>query len=76
MVRRSGGDLRRRRLIETIEALTEEPSLGRDAEEIRPGYRRQNAGSHVIFYRLATYGIEVVRILHQRMNLTSHFGPE
>lgn len=42
---------------------------GKDCSDIRPGYRKFNAGSHVIFYRqTSTDTIQIVRILHGRMD--------
>jgi toxin ParE1/3/4 len=46
---------------------------GRSAEAIRRGYFRHTAGSHVLFYRIRKRGgIEIVRIMHQRMDLARH----
>ncbi|MCH8240888.1 MAG: type II toxin-antitoxin system RelE/ParE family toxin [Proteobacteria bacterium] len=46
---------------------------GSGASAIRPGYFKKTSGSHFIFYRLPKPGImEVVRILHQRMDIESH----
>lgn len=46
---------------------------GRSAGDVRPGYFRCPAGSHVLFYRHPEQGvIEVVRILHRRMDVTRH----
>lgn len=41
---------------------------GRGAQHIRAGYRRLNVGSHVIFFTQLNDGIEVIRILHSRMD--------
>jgi len=42
---------------------------GKSAESIRKGYRVSQVKSHLIFYRKADDGvIEIVRILHQRMD--------
>jgi toxin ParE1/3/4 len=54
-------------------ALAEMPSLGRSCDDIRPGYRKDTEGAHVIFYREVDGGIEIVRILHGRMDLDRHF---
>ncbi|MFG1283697.1 type II toxin-antitoxin system RelE/ParE family toxin [Xanthobacter autotrophicus] len=49
-------------------------SLGRSADEVRSGYFRHSVGSHVVFYRYPdTHVLEVVRILHQRMDIPRHF---
>lgn len=47
--------------------------VGRGASDIRPGYRRLWVGAHVIFYRAAQDRIEIIRILHARMDFTRHF---
>ena len=43
------------------------PGLGRKCDFIRPGLRRLEHGSHVIFYRQRAGGILISRVLHQRM---------
>lgn len=50
-----------------FEHLARFPDAGRDASELRPGYRRFEHESHSVFYRQAEGGILVVRVLHQRM---------
>lgn len=45
------------------------PGLGRPRDDIRPGIRSLAAGRHVIFYRNAEDLVEIVRILHDRMDL-------
>jgi toxin ParE1/3/4 len=50
---------------------------GRSADNIRAGYRKFSVGSHFIFYRIsADRHVEVIRILHQRMDVQSHFDNE
>jgi toxin ParE1/3/4 len=42
----------------------------RSADAVRPGYFRHAVGSHVLFYRARRGGgIEIVRILHRRMDI-------
>jgi len=36
------------------------------------GYRKVRAGSHIIFFKVTTDGIDVVRILHQKMDFNRH----
>jgi len=46
---------------------------GRSADAIRSGYFRHAVGSHVLFYRARRNGgIEIVRILHRRMDIERH----
>jgi toxin ParE1/3/4 len=50
---------------------------GQAADAIRPGYRRLLSGAHVLFFRLAADGgADIIRILHQRMDVERHLGPE
>jgi toxin ParE1/3/4 len=46
--------------------------LGRQIDQIRPGYFRYEHASHSIFYRLTANGIMVMRVLHQRMAVERH----
>jgi toxin ParE1/3/4 len=52
-----------------IELVAANPGIGKMCEEIRPGYRKLAAGSHVLFYRMtADNVIDVQRVLHERMD--------
>jgi toxin ParE1/3/4 len=51
-----------------IETVAADPRRGRPCDEVRPGYRKLGVGSHLLFYRQADAGIEIIRILHQRMD--------
>jgi toxin ParE1/3/4 len=42
------------------------------AEDIRPGYRKAACGSHMIYFRYVGEEVEVVRILHQSMDVGRH----
>lgn len=58
-----------RQLRGAIEAVAAAPSIARACDEIRPGYRKFPVGSHVLFVRPTGEGIDVVRILHRRMDV-------
>jgi len=45
---------------------------GTACEPIRLGYRRFPLIRHVIYYRATAYGIEVIRVLHDRMLATRY----
>ena len=49
------------------QTLSDNPTLDRLCDEVRPGLRRLEHGQHVVFYRQERGGILVSRILHQRM---------
>ncbi|KAB7785911.1 type II toxin-antitoxin system RelE/ParE family toxin [Methylorubrum populi] len=56
-----------------FDRLAEGSARGRRADAIRKGYFRLSVGSHVLFYRRgAEGGIEIIRILHQRMDFKRH----
>lgn len=56
-----------------IERAAADPRVGRAVDEIRPGYRKLAAGSHLLFYRLTSEGVvDIVRVLHQRMDADRH----
>lgn len=59
-------------LQQAIETVAHDPGRARSCDDIRPGYRRFSAGSHVIFFRVSGDHIEVVRVLHQRMDFDRH----
>jgi len=58
-----------------FQQLAANPLKGKDCSEIRNGYRKLNAGSHLIFYRQKSIDhIEIVRILHGRMDIESRLS--
>lgn len=57
-----------RQLWKDITIVANRPSLGRECTEVRRGYRMYPSGSHVLFYRHTEDGIDVVRILHERID--------
>jgi toxin ParE1/3/4 len=60
-------------LDQSFYALAEDHLKGRDCGEIRSGYRKHRVGKHIIFYREINVGlIEIVRILHERMDIENH----
>lgn len=61
-----------RQIQQCLETLATDPRLGRKCDEIRAGYRKYPAGLHVVFYRIVDGGIDIVRILHQRMDFEQH----
>ena len=55
--------------------LAANPLAGRDCSDIRSGYRKLNAGSHVIFYRHPLPDtIEIVRVLHANMDIEARIS--
>lgn len=55
-----------------IELIASDPSRARACDDVRPGYRKYFIGAHVLFIREIEGGVNVVRILHQRMDFERH----
>jgi toxin ParE1/3/4 len=55
-----------------MHTLATTPQLGAARDAIRPGYRSARQGRHLIFYREIPDGIEVVRVLHESMDIERH----
>lgn len=72
-----GRDQRNRylsRLDEAFHLLAREPDRGRPCDDIRQGYRQYHLGRHVIFYRQSGEAIEIIRILHERMDIEARLS--
>lgn len=52
--------------------LAKHPTLGRSQDEFFPGLKKYPIGKHYIFYRMTDEGIEVIRVLHQAMDISRH----
>ena len=61
-----------RGLVDACDGLASGRRTGRNADVIRAGYRSLNQMSHVVFYRESESLIDIIRILHQRMDLPNH----
>ena len=74
-VRTWGGPQSRRHLAAIRDACAElaaRPALGKTRDELWPGLRSFPSGKHVVYYLVASYGVDVVRVLHERMYPPSH----
>ncbi|MGB5748621.1 MAG: type II toxin-antitoxin system RelE/ParE family toxin [Desulfobacterales bacterium] len=60
------------KLDESFHILAEQPYLGNARDDIRKGYRVYHVGRHLIFYRQKSIAIEIIRILHDRMDVKTH----
>lgn len=48
------------------------PQLGKVRDDLHSGLRVYPAGKHLIFYLEMDDGIDVVRVLHERMDIRRH----
>jgi len=61
-------------IFKEIEFLCKNPKSGTNFSHIKEGYYRSKIKSHFIFYKinLQSKTLDVIRILHQMMDVTSH----
>ncbi len=68
----------RQLLREAIEAIANDPSCGKPRDNLRPGIRgfhiaqRGRPAQHILFYRLGSSTVEIVRFLHDAMDFGRH----
>jgi toxin ParE1/3/4 len=61
-----------RELARHLDSIAAHPTSGRPCPEVRAGYYKYRAESHFLFYRMTSDGVDVVRILHERMDFGRH----
>ena len=49
------------------------PDFGRERSDVYDGAKSFPVGKHIVFYQISESGIDVARILHQRMDPSKHF---
>ncbi len=52
--------------------LSENPGLGKHRNDIKTGYHCFPEGRHLIFYTISSYGIDIIGIPHQSMDIVDH----
>ena len=57
-----------------FETLDENPNLGTEVEHIRPDYLCFEHRLHLIFYKMKSQDILIIRILHKSMDAPKHFN--
>lgn len=57
---------------ETMKLLSNQPGLGRNIDDIRQGYFKFPAASHIFIYRSQPDIVEIVRILNKGMDVEKH----
>jgi len=64
----------RARLREGLTSIGENPLLGKRIESSPSGLRRYPIDEHIIFYRVQANFVEIVRILHHRLDVSNLLG--
>ncbi len=62
-------------IMNEIQAICIHPYAGINYGHVRIGYFASKVKSHLIFYRIKSDKLEVIRILHERMDLLQQFNP-
>jgi toxin ParE1/3/4 len=62
-----------RSLLSRFTWLAENPQLGKQRAEIKPGYYCFPEGMHLIFYKITRDGIDIIGIPHQSMDFIAYF---
>ena len=61
-------------IFDEINYICKNINAGKSMEHVRKGYRASKVKSHLIFYRVLNDMIEVIRILHERMDIENRLN--
>jgi len=56
-------------LLSRIQWLSENPRIGKERADIKPGYYYFPEGAHLVFYKIIPDGIDIIGIPHQNMDI-------
>ena len=56
-------------IFDEINYICKNINAGKSMEHVRKGYRASKVKHHLIFYRVVNDTVEVIRILHERMDI-------
>jgi toxin ParE1/3/4 len=61
-------------IVDEINYICKNINAGKSMEHVRKGYRASKVKSHLIFYRVLNDTIEIIRILHERMDIENRLS--
>ena len=61
-------------IFDEINYICKNRTAGKSMEHVRKGYRASKVKSHLIFYRVLNNTIEIIRILHERMDIDNRLN--
>jgi len=61
-------------IFDEIAYIGKNENSGKPMEHVRKGYRASKVKSHLIFYRISNNVIEIVRILHEQMDIENRLN--
>jgi len=62
-------------IMDEIHSISVHPYAGINYVHVRKGYYVSKVKSHLIFYRIKSAKLEIIRILHERMDLLQQINP-
>ena len=61
-------------IFDEINFICKNINAGKSMEHVRKGYRASKVKSHLIFYRILNNTVEIIRILHERMDIENRIN--
>lgn len=61
-------------ILDEIQFICKNVNVGKTMEHVRKGYRASKVKSHLIFYRIQNNTVEVIRILHEQMDIENRLN--
>ena len=61
-------------IFDEINYICKNSNAGKSMEHVRKGYRSAKVKSHLIFYRVINATIDVIRILHERIDIENRLN--
>lgn len=61
-------------VFDEIDFICKNMKADKSMEHVRKGYRASKVKSHLIFYRIQNNTVEVIRILHERMDIENRLN--
>jgi toxin ParE1/3/4 len=61
-------------IFDEIDFICKNVDTGKSMNHVRKGYRASKVKSHLIFYRVTNDVVEIIRILHERMDLDNRLA--
>ena len=55
-----------------IKTIGHNPAIGKNCDAIREGYRSFQINRHIVYYKVKSSTIHIVRVLHERMDPMRH----
>jgi toxin ParE1/3/4 len=69
---RSQRNIYLKKLDDGFHTIAREPQISVSCDDIKKGYRKFHVGRHLIFYLVYETHIDIIRILHEKMDVSTH----